>query len=182
MMIVRGHLHADIVYGPILGRHFWYLLKGLLWGKVNNCRSVTTHLPLEIMHPGIYRKLGEARLLIRFGEVVKKLVGMRLYWENAPLLRYRKWNLRHGQMSWKLVPREIELCLDTGHLILGAKTVVEARRRIEVVLEERGKQIRHLHLHENDFKTDQHRHEWKVLTPTLMRKLKQGRSYIYEKG
>lgn len=181
MIIVRGHLHADVVYAPLSFKHFWYLLKGILWGKINRCKSVTTHLPLELMHPKKYKNIKWARRLVCFGELLKKMFGIPLYWENAPLLNYGKWNLLHGRMEWELVPNNIELCFDTGHLILGLSSVSEARREIRRVLRDWGRQIKHLHIHENDLLTDQHKKPCLILTEKLLVELKRGRTFIYEK-
>ena len=69
-----------------------------------------------------------------------------------------------------------------AHLILGVKNINQARARIKKILAERGGQIKHLHLHENDLLYDLHNSVGKVIDKKLLEILIKGRSYIYEKG
>ena len=94
-----------------------------------NFKSVTTHLPLELQHR-VYLDIERANKLIKFGQFWAALFKVKLYWENAPLLNYGTWELKHGQTDWELVPYDISLCLDTGHAMLGAVSMEEARGRI----------------------------------------------------
>lgn len=65
--------------------------------------------------------------------------------------------------------------------MLEAKDDHEARQRIEGILSERGKQIKHLHIHENDLLHDDHLPIGRVITPDLFGKLVEGRTYIFER-
>jgi len=143
-------------------------------------------LPYEIQHYKKYKNLRLGYLYIGWGEIIKRIIGIKLYWENAPEENYGKWDLKSGQTLWTKVPKNIELCLDTGHLIIGEKSVDSARLKINKTLRERGGQIKHLHLHVNDLKSDQHNNKKtgieKMLTSKIFSSLIKGRSYIFEKG
>lgn len=142
--------------------------------------SVTAHLPLEIQHPAQFRNKKKAYQLIAWGETIKKIMRIPLYWENAPLLRYGSWNLKYGQTRWDMIPTTLDLCLDTGHILLGSKNKKQAQERILNILQKKGKQIKHLHLHENDLLHDLH---WKpnvIIDAKLKRRLTKDCTYIIE--
>lgn len=181
MKIENGHLHAWTLYSEIGWRHFLFLWLSLIAGKVMFSKSVTAHLPLEIQHPNYFNNLKLALRLIKFGHWWKRFLRISLYWENAPLLNYDSWDLKFGQTEWDLVPKEIDLCLDTGHLILGSRNVKEARKRLREILERGDSQIKHLHLHENDLVHDIHSFPEKILNKRLMGSLIKGKTYIFEK-
>lgn len=174
------HLHASTMYEPTSASHFWKLLASILIAKFLRAKSVNVHLPLEILHPSIYTNKKIGILFVRFGEFLKRLFCIELYWENAPLLKYGTWDLKHGQSDWRLVPDDIDLCLDTGHLMLGAISTKQARERILHILKLRGKQIKHIHLHENDLIHDSHQQHSFIITPDLRNIITAGRSFILE--
>lgn len=178
----NGHYHAHTLYEATSWRHFVYLWWSLFVARALSAKSLTTHLPLEIQHPKIFKKLEWGNNLIGFGEFWKKVFSVRLYWENAPLLIYGSWKLKHGQTNWHFVPMTIDLCLDTGHLIQGSRNILEARKKIGLVLTARGEKIKHLHLHENDLVHDDHWRPKKILSKQLLDRLKSGRTFIYERG
>lgn len=180
MKKIKNHLHALSFYEEISIKHFLALWISLLYAKVFSCTSVTVHLPLELQHPNKFKKLGEANNFIKFGEFWKKKFNKKLYWENSPLLIYGKWNLKYGQSSWELIPNNIELCLDTGHLMLGSRNINIARKRIYKAIKDRNTQIKHLHIHENDLVHDLHKKPSKVLNKKIINFLKKGRTFIYE--
>jgi len=175
------HLHAITHYGPVSFGHFLSLFISVCMGKLTGATSITAHLPLEIQHPTLYPNHQRAKTLLLFGEKLKKLFHIPLYWENAPLLHYKTWNLQHGQTDWKRIPKHIALCLDTGHLMLGSPDIKHAQQRIQILLRTRGNQIRHIHLHENDLVHDLHQYPKKVITKKLLDKLIHNRTYILEK-
>lgn len=178
----KGHYHSLTLFTKVSWLHFWYLWLSLVLVKLKKGKSLTAHLPLEIQHPHIFKQFWFAIMLIRWGEVWKKALKVKLYWENSPLLNVGTWNLKFGQTDWNMIPQNIDLCLDTGHLMLGSREVAEARRRINKVLKEMGTKICHLHLHENNLANDQHLPPGKVLDKELLARLTQGRTYIYERG
>ena len=119
--------------------------------------------------------------MVKFGNFLAALVRVKLYWENAPLLNYEAWDLKHGPTEWNLVPLKIPLCLDTGHLILSSESIREAQEKILAISKERQEQIKHLHIHENDLIHDSHLAPNNILTKELIQEITQKRTYIFEK-
>ena len=182
MNVVGGHAHGNYGYRELKPKDWLNLLKNTVETKLKHYRSLNLHFPFELQHPGFYPRLNMGLNYVRIGEVLKKLLGIKLYWENAPAQTNKTWILKHGQTDWVRVPDNIELTLDTGHLILGARNIAVARARIETILRDRGKQIKHLHLHENDLVHDTHEPVGKMIDKKLLAKLIKNRTYIFEKG
>ena len=178
--IQDGHLHAWCLYKQTSLMHFVYLFASVLVGKITGSKSVTTHLPLEMQHH-IYPRKETGLKLIKFGNFLAALIRVKLYWENAPLLNYGVWDLKHGPTEWDLVPLIIPLCLDTGHLILGSESVREAQDKITALSQDRRDQIKHLHIHENDLIHDSHLSPNNILTKELIGEITKDRTYIFEK-
>lgn len=174
-----GHMHAWSLYEPISWRHYYCLLVSIALCRIKMAKSVTAHLPLELQHKKYLSTISGMRF-VKFGEFMAALFKVPLYWENAPLLNYGIWDLKDGQTEWELVPRNIKLCFDTGHAMLGQKSPEQARENILAIIKDRGEQIRHLHIHENDLVHDSHLQPGKVLIPELIEKLTKNRSYIFE--
>ncbi|MEK7497840.1 MAG: hypothetical protein AAB656_02890 [Patescibacteria group bacterium] len=175
------HLHAYTEYADTSLRHYLKLALSIVVCICIRAKSVTVHLPLELQHPKVYKNLDRGSHFIDFGEFLKKTFGINLYWENAPLLNYGTWNLKFGQTEWIRISKKIDICLDTGHLILGAKSATLARKRILKVITERGNQIKHLHISENDFVYDQHKRPKKIITKKLLKVITKNRTFIYER-
>ena len=146
--------------------------------RISCCKSLTTHLPLELQHR-VYSRLGVAKKLVESGQFLAALFRINLYWENAPLLNYGTWDLKHGQTEWNLVPYNVPLCFDTGHAILGVLSDKQAQEEILAIFRERRSQIKHLHLHENDFIHDTHDPIGKVITEDIFREIIDGKTYIF---
>lgn len=182
MNIVNNHAHARYGYGALAAKDFYRLLVDAVEAKVRGYLSFNVHLPFEIQHPKFYPHINKGKLYLWLGEALKRILKINLYWENAPAQNNHVWTLKYGQTNWTNVPNNIELTLDTGHLILGAKNNSEAKLRIEKFLHERGKQIKHLHLHENNLVNDTHDPVGKVIDKTLLEKIIKNRTYIFEKA
>ena len=118
---------------------------------------------------------------VDFGEGLKNIFKINLYWENAPWLREGTWDLKFDNTYWNTIPTNIDLCLDTGHLMLGLKEH-EFPARLNFIMQQRGGQIKHLHLSENDLVHDLHWHTNKILTSDLVEKITEGRTFIWEVG
>ncbi len=177
-----NHAHADCRHKKIGWLDYVILFYNVLIVRLHPYLSLNVHLPFEVAHPAIYPNLENGIRFIRFGERLKRMFHIKLYWENAPAQNYGVWDLKYGQMDWTQVPDTIDLCLDTGHVMLGAKSVPEARTRLLKLLQDRGKQVKHLHIHENDLLHDVHNPIGKVTTNDLLKTLTENRSYIFEKG
>jgi len=180
--IQDNHAHADCRYKGIGWLDYVILLQNIIEARLHSYLSLNVHLPFEVQHPSVYPHLYKGLRFIRFGERVKRIFNIRLYWENAPAQNYGTWNLKNGQTQWKHIPKTIDLCLDTGHVMLETRSVEEARKNIVKILKKRGKQIKHLHIHENDLLHDTHNPIGKVITKKLLADLTDNRTYIFEKG
>ena len=178
--IEDGHLHAWCLYKPTSFMHFVYLAFSVFVCKVTRSKSLTTHLPLELQHH-TYPRVKTGIRLIKFGNFLAALIQIKLYWENAPLLNYGVWDLKHGPTEWGLVPRKIPLCFDTGHLMLGSDSIKDAQDKILSVFKDRQEQIKHLHLHENDLIHDTHLSPNNILIKELIQEITKNRTYIFEK-
>lgn len=182
-----NHAHAYMIYEPTDIRHFWALFLSFIVAKNHHAISLTTHLPFETQHYSRFSKKQRitAILLILFGEVLKNIFKTPLYWENCPIFRVGIWDLAYGPTEWKHIPKNIMLCLDTGHLMMGSKDIQEARIRIQQILKDRGEQIKHLHIHENGLEHDDHidprSKQGKVITKELLNELQKNRTFIFEK-
>jgi len=186
MRVESGHAHANTSYKSLQFKDFYRLLQNCIEVKSHQYKSLNVHLPFEVQHPKQYPNLTLGIWFIKYGEFLKKILGINLYWENAPEENYGKWDLTWGQTEWKYVPINIDLCVDIGHLMIGSKSVLDAKKRIEAVIKNRGYQIKHLHLHINNFKSDQHINDPQAISLKMskewLRKLMINRTFIYEKG
>jgi sugar phosphate isomerase/epimerase len=182
MRIEQNHAHAHTRYELLDWRDYLLLIKSCIEAKIMHNFSLTVHLPFEIQHSQ-QLDVKKALKFISYGEFLKKVFKIKLYWENAPWLNYGTWDLKYKNTLWKYIPYDIDLCLDTGHLMLESHSKSEYLKKLNKLLKERGKQIRHLHLHENNFKSDQHKKvPGKIINDKLVKTLTKNRSYIFEKG
>jgi sugar phosphate isomerase/epimerase len=182
MRVEKGHAHAYTKYRLLVPADYLWLLRSALECKLLKHKSLTVHLPYEVQHPEVYN-LKSAYKYISFGERLKKVFGIKLFWENAPWLNYGTWDLKYKNTDWQHVPFNIDLCLDTGHLMLGAKSTAKFQGSLSKLLKSRGNQIKYMHLHENNFKRDLHTPvPGKVITKKIFREITKGRQFILEKG
>lgn len=176
------HFHGRTRYKPTDSQDFRILFEDMKKVREINGESLNVHLPYEIQHPDTYRNIISGLVFIKYGELLKRVFHIPLYWENAPELQYGTWDLSHGQTDWTFVPGNIDLTLDVGHLMIGENSIEEARSRIEHVLFDRKSQIKHLHIHENDLRHDEHWPIGKIITPVFLSRITSGVTYIFEKG
>ena len=116
-------------------------------------------------------------------ELEERIFNINLFWENAPWLDHNSFSLKYQNTNWVRVPSKIDLCLDTGHLMLGCKNKKIFYRVLNDLLTKRGDQIKFLHLHENNFKSDDHiQVPGRVLTKTIIKSLTKRRNFIFEKS
>ncbi len=182
MRIEKNHAHAYTRYRLLSWKDYFLLLRSVIECKIGRYKSLTVHLPYEIQHNQV-KNIVKARKYIFFGEFLKKIFRINFYWENAPWLNNGSWTLKFGNTNWSKIPNNIDICLDTGHLMLGCKTSKHFKDLLNKVLSIRGKQVKHLHLHENNFVSDQHiLVPGRVITKSLFKYLIKGKSYIVEKG
>ena len=182
MRVEDGHAHARTSYKLLSTRDYFLLLISVVECKYKIHKSLSVHLPFEIQHDQVINTAKGIRF-INFGELLRKMFRIKLYWENAPWLNYGTWDLKYGNTNWDNVPKNIDLCLDTGHLMLGAKNKNDFLIKLNWVMKNYDEQIKHLHLHDNNFKSDQHiQVPGEVISKKLFKKLIKNRSYIIEKG
>ncbi|MCR4326899.1 MAG: hypothetical protein NUV52_04580 [Candidatus Roizmanbacteria bacterium] len=109
-------------------------------------------------------------------EWVASLLSVEVVWENIAFLCTLDWSLVE-QMNWDLIPSNVYLCLDTGHLMLGSKN---PEKTIAKILNVFGNRVKHLHIHENDLVHDSHEKPHLYLTPKFVSQITKGRTWIYE--
>lgn len=177
----EGHAHAKPRYLETGVQDYINLVQDFLAVQKRGFQTLNVHLPFEVQHPQVYPDLHKGLHFIRYGEGLKELFGIPLYWENSPELVDKEWHLKHGQTEWQHIPNDIRLTLDTGHAMLGARDEDDARNRIRMILDQWGDQISHAHVHENDLIHDDHWEIGRVITPDLLEEIVTGRTYIFEK-
>lgn len=180
MRVQNNHAHARTRYTTISGRDYWTLLQDVIDTKKKGYKSLTVHLPFELIHVSApYANRGKGILFIEYGEFLKRIFNINLYWENAPELIVGTWNRKY-EFHWTPIPGNIDLCLDTGHVMLNEKSAKDARAMILFILDIYGPQIKHIHLHENDLVRDCHWKPKKILTKKFIKEITQGRTFIIE--
>lgn len=181
MMVENKHAHA-YSRGKLLGlQDYGLLFRSSLECKFRKYKSLTVHLPYEIQHPEVSDSV-KGLSYINYGQFLKMIFSINLYWENAPWIVHGSWKLKYGNTDWTHIPDNIDLCLDTGHLMLGLKNKDEFLTTLAWILSTRGHQIKFLHLNENNFKSDDHDSvPGKVISKQLMESLIVGRDFIIEK-
>ncbi|OGK12111.1 hypothetical protein A3C98_03980 [Candidatus Roizmanbacteria bacterium RIFCSPHIGHO2_02_FULL_37_15] len=168
------YVHASYSYSPLGVFHYIKAVKDLILARIVNAINITFHFPIELAFPSsINTKRGI--VYINWVEFWAKKLKVVVVWENISLLKKTDWSLLE-QSTWEYIPKRINLCLDTGHLILGEKN---PRKRILEIIKKYGRRIKHLHLHENDLKRDLHLPPGKILKP-LFNLLIKGRTWIIE--
>ncbi len=177
-----GHAHAKSRYKETEVLDYINLVRDFVKVQRDKHLSLNVHLPFEIQHPQMYPSLEKGLHFIRYGEGLKNIFAIPLYWENSPELVYRTWQLKNGQTDWTHVPKDIDLTLDTGHAMLGASDSEDARNRIRAILAEWGSQIKHIHLHENDLYADEHWPVGNIITNDFIDEIAAGRTFIFEQG
>ncbi|OGM18893.1 hypothetical protein A2686_05185 [Candidatus Woesebacteria bacterium RIFCSPHIGHO2_01_FULL_38_10] len=181
MIVENGHAHAYTRGELLEWKDYVLLLRSVIESKTGGNKSLTVHLPYEIQHAEV-RDVKRGEFYISYGEVLKRNFSIKLYWENAPWLEHRNWSLKYDNTDWTYVPRTIDLCLDTGHLMLGCKNRDEFLSLLDMLIKDRGSQIKFLHLHENNFRSDDHDPvPGIVLTKSVMNWLIKDRDFIIEK-
>lgn len=155
MIVENGHAHAYTRGEPLDWKDYLLLSRSALECKIAGYKSVTVHLPYEIQHPE-FRDIKKGHSYMTYGESVKRVLSINLYWENAPLLDHENWSLKYGNTDWTHVPHNVDLCLDTGHLMLGCQNKEQFLEVLKKLMETRGPQIKFLHFHENDLISDNH--------------------------
>jgi hypothetical protein len=157
-------------------------LRDLYLAKDIGAAEVTFHIPDEIQLESCRdEKRGDQ--FVDFVRDAGAIFGIRVVWENAPRLTPPDWSLVE-QSTY--VPARGDLCLDIGHKMLGAPSKEVALESIDAFMEQYGSRVRHLHLHINDLKCDQHINDPGKVIDFLgldrFNRLTEHATYIFERG
>jgi hypothetical protein len=176
------HPHAATSYDLLTLKDYTHALRDLLATRHMAAPEINFHIPNEILFES-QRNIKVGERFMNFVDGAAKLIGVKVVWENAVMIDISDWSLIENH---SLIPENRRLCLDTGHLILGAKDQSEACKRVEDFLTLHGDQIKHLHLHVNDLEHDWHWNQPELveqyLGSSLLQRLISGRSYLFEGG
>lgn len=168
-------LHAKYNYNCLNLYSYIRALLDLIIGKIKRVKNITFHLPIEICLPSKIN-LSRAKLYLNFVEMMSRMVRINVVWENIAFLSTKDWSIVE-QSTWDYVPKNINLCLDTGHLILNEKN---PRKRILEISKKYDKQIKHLHIHENDLLHDLHLPPKRIIDKKTFKIITKGRTWIIE--
>lgn len=179
---VAPHPHAETHFGPIEEMDYLKALRDLYLAKDIGAAEVTFHIPDEIQLASC-RNENRGYQFVDFVREVGTILGIRVVWENAPRLTAPDWSLVE-QSTY--VPARGELCLDIGHKMLGAPDKEGALESIDLFMEQYGSRVRHLHLHINDLKCDQHINDPGKVIDFLglerFNRMTEQATYIFERG
>lgn len=176
------HYHAYTVYKLVGWKHYVELLRSVIEFKLRDGQTLTVHFPYELLHTELLEYYRNGVRFVKFGEWLKKVFKIKLYWENAPWLNVGVWDLKFRSKGMYIANSKVDLCLDVGHLMLGCENPMFANALIRAYIDLWGDRIKHLHLHENDLIHDKHWHTQEILTPAFVKEITKGRTFIWEKG
>lgn len=177
------HPHAYSEYGPLEPKNYLYAFRDVILATEMGGSEVNIHLPYEVQFHQ-FRDLEAANAFMDFVDQVGEAMGIPVVWENSMLLDIHD-GFRLIQEA-DYFPTDRELCLDTGHLILGSRDQGEARQRVSDFLDEHGERVKLVHFHYNDLEHDEHR--WKpdeveaFFGEALTQRVMNGRHVLFEKG
>jgi len=178
----RPHPHASTHFGFLSEADRGQAIRDITRAKQIGAAEINFHIPSEIQFVSM-RNEAVGLAFMDFVSDLGRQLEIRVVWENAPLLTPPTWSLVE---QTAFIPKGYDLCLDTGHLILGASCREEAVDRIDAFIYEHGAFVRHLHIHINDLVSDQHNNDPVDVITFLgferFKSLVEGRSYIFEKG
>ena len=178
----RPHPHAKTHFGYLSDSDRVQAITDISLAREMGAAEINFHIPGEIQFVSM-RNEPVGRSFMDFVCGVGQGAGIRVVWENAPLLTAPNWSLAE---QTAFIPQGYDLCLDTGHLMLGASGRDEALARIDAFMNEHGESVKHLHIHINDFQLDLHNNDpVEVITFLELERFKrlvEGRTYIFEKG
>lgn len=171
------HYHAHYRYSKLNLWDYIIAVLDLIIAKFLNSKSITFHLPVGVQFKSYLNNSNWV-----FVHRISKLsyyFSISCYWENTALCTVDTWKLKE-QSNLLNIKGDVNICLDTGHLILGSDNIKDARKRILMFLKKYSNQIKHIHLHENDLIHDQHKKTGKIINKKLRNSLIKGRTYIDE--
>lgn len=147
------HCHAGCRFRPIGMIDYLVGVVDVMTAKLWGCMSVNFHTPYEIQFAKYFDRRKKGQLFVNFIERVGGLVGIKVVWENTNILSTADWSLVSGSQR---MPESVNVCFDTGHIVLGSKNKREALYRIDKFVSKYGQRIKLLHLHINNLRQDLH--------------------------
>jgi hypothetical protein len=176
------HAHAVTIYSRLTPEAYFNAIGDLIEAATQCSPEINFHIPNEILFES-QRDFVAGEKFMAFVDAVSERIAMPVVWENAVRLKLPEYSLVENQSH---IPRGRNLCLDIGHLALGASSKEEALGRIDRFEQSYGERIKHLHLHVNDLVHDQHLNDPAVVVDYLgqerFERLVRGRSFIFEAG
>jgi hypothetical protein len=174
--------HATTSYQLITDRDYYQAVSDLNQAIKIDANILNFHIPFEIQFHN-YRDFNKGYAYMNYIVKLCDLFGVIAVWENAPILKYGEWSL---VQNTDFIPKDYQLCLDIGHLMLGSKNQEEALRKIDDFMANYGHSVIHLHLHINNFIKDQHTNDPNLVQEFLgterFLRLTNNRTFIFEKG
>ena len=178
----RAFPHATTSYNLITDRDYYQAVSDLYQAIKLDANILNFHIPFEIQFQN-YRDFNKGYAYMNYVVKLCNLFGVTAVWENAPILKYGEWSL---VQNTDFIPKDYQLCLDIGHLMLGSKNQEEALRKIDDFMANYGHSVIHLHLHINNFIKDQHINDPELVKNFLgterFLNLIANRTFIFEKG
>ncbi|OGK66572.1 hypothetical protein A2313_01020 [Candidatus Roizmanbacteria bacterium RIFOXYB2_FULL_41_10] len=176
------HVHASSFFRPLQFRDYWQGFLDIVLAFLFRARTLNFHLPYESQFKSYYHPKAGWQY-INFINFWSRIFGMKTVWENTNILNPKDWSLIENPSH---IPKNLSLCFDLGHFILGSKSKTQALAKVDRFFKEHGRDIKHLHLHVNDLKRDKHYRSQRQVKAFLgqnrFQKLTKNRTYIFEKG
>ena len=167
--------HATYSYERLNFWSFAVAVKEILLARWLGARNLTFHFPVELAFVSCLNETVGGKY-VRWVEWWAMKLGVQVVWENIVWLSEKDWSLKE-KMMWDHIPFGVNLCMDTGHLMIGS---VDPVAEIRSFIKKFGKRIKHLHIHENDLKHDLHLPPGEVLKPMFIEEITRGRTWMYE--
>jgi hypothetical protein len=176
------HLHGDCSFSEITVWDYLMACKDLAWSKIINAKTLNLHLPLEIQFASHRKKIKTGEHFVKVINLGAQILNVNLVWENSCILSPTDWSILENT---SYTPKGIPLTFDFGHFMLkkDRKTVLSQIDKFFLIY---GKDIKHLHLHINNFRSDLHMNDPQRVKQFLgtkrFNRLIKDRTYIFEEG
>lgn len=180
---VQPHPHGSTRQHALEEFDFYSAVYDLLQADELGAADLNLHIPLELQFHDYAGNAARAWSYVDSIQKIAERLDLLVVWENVPFFNTSNWT---AELNSQTIPLGIPLCLDTGHLMLGSANQTEALKRVDAFLETYGHFVKHLHLHINDFVSDQHNNNplevIEFFGTARFRTMTANRSYIFEKG
>lgn len=176
------HIHAFSFFRPLQKLDYFRGFIDIIIAALFRARTINFHLPYELQFNS-YLNLNKGWRYVQFLNWWAGRLKVMLVWENTNILNPQDWSLVENPVY---IPKNLALCFDLGHFILGSKSKRAALLEIDRFFHRYGRFIRHLHLHVNNLRSDQHLHSPEQVIRFLGKRrfqiLTAKRTFIFEPG